>query len=88
MSKTTFTSRAASSTGPATILKSVVPSDTADLPDGASRSLYVTGAGALSVVDTVGNTVTLVSGAGQYHPVRVARILASGTTATGIVALY
>ncbi len=88
MSKANFASRAASPTGPATILKTVIPSDTADLPDGATRSLYVTGGGALAVVDTVGNTAMLISGTGQYHPIRVSRILASGTTATGIIALY
>jgi hypothetical protein len=88
MSRSTFSNRAASPVGPATILKPVTPSDTADLPDGVSRSLYVGVAGALAVVDAAGNEATLFSGAGQYHPIRVARVLAAGTTATSILALY
>lgn len=88
MSKTAISTRSASSTAPASILRPIVPDDTADLPYGLTRSLHVAGAGALTVVDSQGNTVTLVSGAGQYHPVRVLRVAAAGTTATGIVGLY
>jgi hypothetical protein len=50
--------------------------------------LYVAGAGTLVVRDSHGNEAMLVSGAGQYHPIRVKRVLATDTTATGIIALY
>lgn len=88
MTKTHFTGRAASAVGPATGLSPVTPSDTADLPDGATRSLFVGTAGSVAVLDMQGNPATLTSGPSQYHPVRVQRVLATGTTATGIVALY
>lgn len=80
--------RAASQTGPASVLKPVTPNDASDLPDGPSRGLYVASPGLMAVVDTAGNAVTLLSGGGQYHPIRVTRIRATGTTAGGIVALY
>ena len=80
--------RAEAQTAPATVLKAVVPSDAADLPNGTSRALFVGGAGALNVIDAEGNAAVLVSLEAQYHPIRVRRIMAAGTTATGIVALY
>ena len=88
MSKLARSPRIASQTGPANTIRPVVPTDEADLPDGLARSLYVAGAGTLVVRDAHGNEAMLVSGAGQYHPIRVARVLASNTTATGILALY
>jgi hypothetical protein len=88
MSKLAHAPRIASQTGPANTLKPVVPADDADLPDGLARSLYVAGAGTLVVRDSQGNQVMLVSGSGQYHPIRVKRVLATNTTANGIIALY
>jgi hypothetical protein len=88
MSNLTFKNRAASVSGPAERFVAVAPNDTAPLPGGTSRGLHVTVAGTLSVADADGNVVTIASGAGQYHPLRVARVLATGTTAGGIVALY
>lgn len=82
------TTRAQSQSGPARFLLPVVPDDAANLPNGGARSLYVAGAGTLSVVDAAGTVVEIVSGAAQYHPIRVVRVRATGTTATGIVALY
>lgn len=88
MAKDIFSGRAGSVTGPAERLAPVAPDDGADLPFGLTRSIYVGGAGALSVVDRHGQTVDIVSAAGQYHPIRVARVRATGTTATGVIALY
>ena len=88
MSDKNFSGRAASAIGPAATLIAVTPSDTADLPSGVTRAVHVGNAGTLAVLDTKGNTAILQSLDGQYHPVRVRRILATGTTATGIVALY
>lgn len=88
MSQDSFSGRAASIIGPAGTLIAVTPSDTADLAVGATRAIHVGTAGTLAVVDMNGNAAVLRSLDGQYHPVRVRRILATGTTATDIVALY
>lgn len=68
----------------------VTPSDGADLPSGLCHSLHVGGAGNLSVYMGPNSTtaVTIVATAGSYHPIKVRRVLSTGTTATGIVALY
>ena len=81
-------SRAASLTGPATLLREVAPDDARDLPEGATRSLFVGVGGDVSVVDSSGVTTRLASASNQYHPIRVVRVLSTGTTAAGIVALY
>jgi hypothetical protein len=88
MAKFDVQGRAASMSGPASQLAQVTPDDAADLPDGPCRGLFVGVAGALSVTDMAGATVALTSAACQYHPLRVARVNATGTTAGGIVALY
>lgn len=88
MSKDNFSGRAASMTDPSGTLRPVTPDDMHDLPEGITRAIFVTGAGTLAVVDTTGVAVSLASSDQQYHPVRIARVLATGTSATGIVALY
>lgn len=64
----------------------VTPSDATDLSPTA-RALYVGGAGTLEVIMQSGDTVTFTNAEGVL-PIRVKRVLATGTTATGIVALY
>jgi hypothetical protein len=59
-----------------------------DLARGVSRSLFVGGAGTITVRGADGSEATFNSGAAQYHPIRVARVLATGTTASEIIALY
>ena len=72
---------------PAMYAQAVTPSDSADLPLKA-RSLYVGGAGNVALVTMGGSTVTFVGvPAGGYVLSTVARVLATGTTATNIVAL-
>lgn len=88
MSFDTTNGRALSPSAPAMALAAVTPDDAADLPRGLSRGLYVAGAGAVTLMDAEGGVVTLQSADTQYHPVRVRRVLAAGTTATGMVALY
>lgn len=83
-----FTGRARNANGPAHELVEVTPSDVEDLPSAEVLALYAGGAGDLRVVTVGGAVVTLVSAASQYHPVRVRRVMATGTTATKIVALY
>lgn len=88
MSASSLSGRASSQIGPATRLVAVTPSDEAPLPNGPTRGLFVGGAGVLRVEDSAGGIVDLVSAGAQYHPISVVRIALSGTTATGIVALY
>jgi len=72
---------------PARDAVAVTPSDTGNL--GNVRSLYVGGAGDVSVV-TAGGTTTVFSGvpAGGYVLCEVTRVRSTDTTATNIVALY
>jgi hypothetical protein len=67
----------------------VTPSDSASLPN-KPRALYVGTAGNLAIRNTTdGVTVTLVGvPAGSLLPVRPDRVMATGTTASNIVALY
>lgn len=88
MSNASSALRAASATGPASRLSAIAPSDSDDLPFGICRSLDVGNAGDVVVRDAHGNQVTIASGPGQYHPVQVTRVLSSGTTASGLIALY
>ena len=63
----------------------VTPSDTVDQ---FYDTLYVGGAGAVKVMTSRGNQVTLTAvPAGTRLPLRVRRVYATGTTATGIVGL-
>jgi hypothetical protein len=73
--------------GPASHGFSVTPSDGVDLPE-VTRGLYVGGEGTLSVVLQSGAEVQLINlGKASLLPLRVARVKATGTTATGIVGL-
>jgi hypothetical protein len=73
---------------PASHAAAVTPSDSADLPT-ASKRLWVGGAGAVALVTVGGDTVTYAGvPAGTYLKVRAARVKATGTTATNIVAEY
>lgn len=53
------------------------------------EAIYVTGAGTVSLVlDAAGNTATVTAAAGSLIPVAFTQIKATGTTATGIFALF
>lgn len=67
----------------------VTASDTDDLVDGCI-GLYVTVAGNVAVRTATGGetTRTLAVAANSYHSLSVTRVLSTGTTATGIHALY
>lgn len=75
--------------GPARNAETVTPSDTLDLPD-VTRGLYVGGSGDVKVnmADTGAAVVFVLVPAGTLLPVRVSRVLATGTTATDMVALW
>ena len=69
----------------------ITPNDGADLPQGLTSSLYVGGAGNIVVSFAVNPRVqvTLTAPAvGFILAVSVIRVYATGTTATGLVALY
>lgn len=69
----------------------VTPSDSADLPNSTAIGLVALGAGNIAVQTPSGATATITIGAGvvgQPVIIEVSRVLAAGTTATGIHALY
>lgn len=83
-----FASNADAPFAPSRSLAAITPSDGADLPVFA-KAIYVGGAGniVLRAIDDAGNTTLTGVTAGTIIPVRARRVLATGTTATGLVAL-
>lgn len=70
-------------------LRAVTPDDDADLPDGPCRAFEAKTSGLVTVIavdDTVPQQLYLIQGVTKA--VRARRVLATGTDATGIVALY
>jgi hypothetical protein len=65
----------------------ITPSNTVDLPR-PSDAINVGAAGTLAAVLQTNQVVTLTVTAGAVLPLRVRRVNATGTTATGLVALY
>jgi hypothetical protein len=79
--------------GPATPARSAVaitPDDNTDLARGATRGLYIGGGGDVTVIMADDSAAVTLAGlvAGVVHPLRVKRVKATGTTATGIVGLF
>ena len=73
---------------PVSNLAIVTPSDAADLAF-VSRAVWLGVGGALRVTTLGGQTVTTPAlAAGVPHPIRAARIWATGTTATGIMVAW
>lgn len=71
---------------PAAYAAEVTPSDIADLSRPA-RGIYVGTEGAVKVTTTGGSTVTFTNVYGIL-PVEVVRVFSTGTTASGIVAMW
>lgn len=72
---------------PATRAQPITPGDGLDLPH-VTRAIYVGGAGDLRVMMCAGDVVTLAGAqAGMVYPLRLRQVLATGTTATGLVGL-
>lgn len=66
----------------------VTPNDSTDIAH-AVRAIRVATAGDLAVMWRDGTTLTILAvQVGEILPIRVRRVLATGTTATGIVALW
>jgi hypothetical protein len=75
-------------TGPATRAVSITPDDDT-LLDRITRAVWVGGAGDLAVLMADDSAVTFVGvQAGALLPIRVKRVNATDTTATGILGLY
>ena len=84
----TFRKYGRSLTSPPEQAVAVAPADARDLAC-VTRALYVGGAGDLCVRMLGGAEVTLAAvPAGALLPLRVTRVLATGTSATAIVALW
>ena len=61
----------------------ITPSDTATI--GPFQAIWVTGAGAISVVMVGGQTLTFSAVALTLYPFKITKVLSTGTAATGIV---
>lgn len=84
----TFRNHGRSLTSPPGEAVAIVPDDGGDLAC-VTRAVYVGGGGDLRVRMQGGAEVTLAAvPAGAMLPLRVARVLATGTTATGLVGLW
>lgn len=82
-----FASRAQSLEGPANHGFAVTPSDVTPLAE-TCRALYIGVAGNIAVTMNSGASLSFIGiGAGTVLPVRVSAVLATGTTASNIVAL-
>jgi hypothetical protein len=65
----------------------ITPDDDVDLPT-LPRAIVVGEAGTVAVTFGNGTSVQLPLTAGVIYPIRAQRVLATGTTATGITGLY
>ena len=73
---------------PASKAVAITPDDSEDI--GITRGIYVAASGDLTVImadDSEEVTFTDIA-AGVVHPLRVKRVLDTGTDATGIIGLY
>lgn len=81
-----FNSGSATVTSPATGAWLVSPSDTTDLPEVCRMITIGTATGAVSFIGLDGQTYTTGDLPIGSHPMIAKRIMATGTTATGITA--
>ena len=83
-----FETHAPSLDGPAIGGFDIAPDDQNDLPK-LTRALMVSTLGDVTLTLQDGSTLTLAGLApGQVYPLRAGRVLATGTSATGIKGLY
>lgn len=86
----TYAAFAPSPSAPARRIEAVTPSDEADLPR-LAKALFVGAPGDVRLVPVAspdGSAVTLKNHPIGYVPIQTRRILATGTTAAHIVALF
>ncbi len=85
--KDDFSSYSDGLTSPAVAAEAIVPHDVQAL-EFVTRALYIGQGGDVNVVLKSGDTVLLPNmQAGVFYPLRVTRVLATGTTAADIVGL-
>lgn len=72
-----------SPTSPAERIEAIVPNDANDLAY-VTRALNVSGSGTMRVTTATGDIGDVYVAAGSMFPIRVCKVWASGTTATGI----
>lgn len=85
--KSRHTNKTQTIVSPVTGAAAVTPNDSADLSE-VTLNLYVGTGGTLKVTMQDGTTPTYAAIAAGRHPLRVKRVWATGTSATGIVAEY
>lgn len=83
--KTRHTGKAVALTNPITGCFAITPNDTTDLQE-VPISIYVGGAGTLKVTMYDGSVVAYPAIAAGRHNLRVKRVWATGTSATGLIA--
>jgi hypothetical protein len=82
-----FETTTASLSGPAIHAFPVTPDDAAALPE-TTRALYVGSSGAVTAELQSGSVATFAAlAAGSILPARIVRVLAAGTTASGLIGL-
>lgn len=82
-----FSSRPSGLTSPARDAFAITPSNTVPLPQQV-RGVYVGGSGNLRVLMVSGVQVDFTGVlAGAVYPIRLSQVMATGTTATGLVGL-
>lgn len=87
MVKDKYAGFASTPDSPATSVQPILPDDETDLVE-ASIALNVATSGTVRVTSLSGTVSDVFIAAGTAFPLRVRRVWASGTTATGIRALY
>lgn len=69
--------------------EAITPHDSTNIPGGLCDSIYVGTGGTIAVVDSRGTVTSFTNvQTGSELPVRALRINSTGTTASGLVALY
>lgn len=74
--------------GPYVGVAAVSPNNSAELPDGVTRGIYVDAAGNVNCVFMDGTEAVIYIPARTIVPFRLRQIKATSTAATGILALY
>ena len=82
-----FAAHASSLDAPADTAFAIAPNDASDLAE-TTRALYIGSTGSVAVTMAAGGDVTFANlPGGTILPVRLRRVRATGTTATGLVGL-
>jgi len=82
-----FKAHATGLSDPVQSASSVTPDDATDLVD-TTRAVFVGTGGNLRVTLVSGDIVTFPNAGAGWHPLRVVRVWATGTTATDIVGCF